>query len=286
LGALVANNDLSYKVEMKKVSSMVKIFLEEKSVTGTENMILVSSLSSRPITLKNCAQEPHVVDLCRMLVAMGVSIEGIGTDTLIITGKEFLNGTEFRIGVDHIEVGTYAIAVMITGGKLEIEGVSNADLDAIVTPLSKFGLIFEQNGDKLNVFSDGLKSVEKIFTNTWPGFPTDLMSAVIVLATQSNGVTLCHDWMFESRMFFVDKLISMGANIIIADPHRVFVSGPTHLRGRELESPDIRAGMALVLAALVADGKSVINKAELIERGYEDAVGKLQSLGADIKKVV
>lgn len=286
LGALVKKVNLKYSVESLKESDSFDIFLHETSVTATENLILASVLGNKVTTLRNCAKEPHVVDLCRMLIQMGAKIENIGTDMLKITGVKMLHGTKYRIGVDFIEVGTYAIAAAITKGKIQINNLDKTDLDPIELSLKQFGLIFEKKDDKLTVFAERLKSPRKLTTNIWPGFPTDLMSAAIVLATQSKGVILCHDWMYEGRMFFTDKLISMGAEITLADPHRVFVYGPMKLRARVLDTPDIRAGMALVLAALVARGKSIINQAELIERGYEDVVVKLKSLGAQIEQVL
>lgn len=286
LGADYQQDDLSYKVVFKKipVDKEIDIFLPERSVTATESLILVSSLKERVTILRNCASEPHVVDLCHMLSGMGVKIEGIGTDQIKIHGKLKLKGTNFVLREDYIEIGTYAIAAAITKGKITLTNLDNTDLDPILMPLKKIGVRAEVGDNKITFSADNLKAVDRLTTNVWPGFPTDLMSVFIVLATQAEGVSLCHDWMFESRMFFADKLMSMGANITIADPHRVLVYGPSHLRGREMESPDIRAGMAMVLAGLIATGTSVINKAELIERGYEDVVGKLGSLGADIKK--
>ncbi len=262
------------------------IFLQEASVTAVENLIIASVLGNKSVTLKNCPVEPHVVDLCRLLEQMGANIEGVGTHTINIIGVEKLRGTKFRVGIDFIEVGTYAIATAITGGRVKITGLDNTDLSSVLNPLTRFGIKLEDSGNNsLTVSAGNLKSPSKLVTNIWPGFPTDMMSTVIVLATQSKGMMMCHDWMYESRMFFVDKLISMGAQIILADPHRILVYGPKKLKGRILETPDIRAGMALVLAALVARGKSVINQAELIERGYEDVVGKLKSLGAEIERI-
>ena len=186
---------------------------------------------------------------------------------------------------DHIEVGTFAILSAVAGEKLEISPVVEEDLDMILTILSKFNVNYKLEGDKLMVSGGKLKAVEKVVTDVWPGFPTDLMAPMIVLATQAEGVTILHDWMYESRMFFVDKLLSMGAKVEIADPHRVFVYGPTRLHGQKLDTPDIRAGIALVIAALTADGKSEIDKSELIERGYENIVERLSSIGAKIKKI-
>ena len=287
LGANVKRNDLKYTVEYGIFGNNenVTIFLDEASVTAAENLILAASLGKRQIIIKNSPKEPHVQDLCNMLNLMGAKISGVGTDTLIIQGVDKLKGVKFRLGVDYIEVGTYIIATAVCGGRVGIKGLDNTDLEPILSPLRKFGIKMERVDNTIVVTDSSLKSVPKITTNIWPGFPTDLMSAAIVLSTQSKGVTLCHDWMYESRMFFVDKLIGMGAQISLADPHRVFVYGLTKLKARELETPDIRAGMALVLAALTAKGKSVINQAELVERGYEDVVGKLKGLGVVVKKV-
>lgn len=286
LGALVKKDNLKYSLEAKKMEGNFDIFLLEASVTATGNLILASSLGEKTTILRNCAKEPHIVDLCRMLNMMGAKIEGIGTDTLKITGVDKLKGVRYRIGIDYIEVGTYAIASAITGGRIQIEGLDDTDLKPVKLPLEQFGISFKKEGNCFYIWADKLKSPKKLTTNIWPGFPTDLMSAAIVLATQSKGVILCHDWMYEGRMFFVDKLISMGANISLADPHRCIVSGPGRLSGRVLETPDIRAGMALVLAALAARGVSIINQAELIERGYENVCGKLKSLGADIERSI
>lgn len=285
LGANIKRSDMDFNIKMENRKN-AEVFFLYSSVTGTENLILASVLGNSKVTLKNCAEEPHIVDLCRMLLSMGAKIEGIGTDKLVIEGVEKLGGTKFKLGVDGIEVGTYAVAAAISGGRITIDGITGLeDLEPILLPLSKFGVTYELNGSKIVFGSEKLTALSLLKTNLWPGFPTDMMSAAIILATQSEGVSLCHDWMYESRMFFVDKLISMGAKVIIADPHRVLVYGPRELKGRELETPDIRAGMALVLAALIAIGESVINRAELIERGYEDVVGKLKSLGADINKL-
>lgn len=282
LGISARNEETKFKLE-GSVKNNSKIFLEEASVTATENLILASVVGTNTVEIRNCASEPHILDLCHLLIQMGAKISGVGTDTILITGVAKLHGTNFKIGCDGIEVATYAIASFITGGRLQIKCDPNIDLEPIMIVLNKFGLYLENMENGFLVKAGPIKAVPVIKTNLWPGFPTDLMSAVIVLASQANGVTLCHDWMYESRMFFVDKLISMGANITIADPHRVLVYGPSKLIGREVETPDIRAGMALVLAALVADGETIINKVELIERGYEDVKGKLASLGALIE---
>ncbi len=280
-------NDLKYVGERSKKTSVdLAVFLEEASVTATENLLLGATLGQSQITLKNCATEPHVVDLCNLLIQMGANITGVGSSTLVVRGVSKLGPADFTIGSDYIELGTYAAMAAFTSGQIEITNGCLDDLEPILLPLQNMGLKFSCLSNNLITVSSGkIVALPKLNTNIWPGFPTDLMSVMIVLATQARGVSLMHDWMYESRMFFVDKLISMGAHIHIADPHRVFISGPTKLSGRNLETPDIRAGMALVLAALVAKGQSVINRAELIERGYENVVEKLTKLGANIKRL-
>lgn len=288
IGAIFKRDDSRLTLQFPEYGNNTKeysIFLQEASVTATENLIISSVLGNKTVILKNCPSEPHIVDLCNMLKQMGANIDGVGTSLLKINAVEKLHGTKFRVGIDYIEVGTYIIAGAITGGRLQITELDKTDLDPIIKPLERFGITIEKINNSLNVSALRLKSPQKLVTNIWPGLPTDLMSAIIVLATQSKGVAMCHDWMYESRMFFVDKLISMGAHITLADPHRVLIYGPNKLRGRELATPDIRAGMALVLAALVSKGKSVINQAELIERGYEDVVGKLRNVGAQITRI-
>lgn len=286
LGATVKKNNLKYSIfNLSQTNGDCDIFLSEASVTATENLILASVLGQRQVVLRNAAKEPHIADLCKMLVQMGAQIEGAGCDTLTIKGVSSLRGTTFRIGEDFIEAGTYAVAAAVTGGEVKIEGITDASiLDPLIMPLKSFGIKIENIDGGVKVYPSKLKSVPLLVTNIWPGFPTDFMSVAIVLATQCKGVTLCHDWMYEGRMFFTDKLITMGAKITLADPHRVLVYGPDKLRGRSLATPDIRAGMALVVAALAAKGKSVINQAELIERGYEEVVEKLKSLGAEISR--
>lgn len=285
LGFNYSVKDNHYKIWGAVNKNNNSIFFDEASVTGTENLLLASSLTSAKIVLKNCAVEPHVVDLCNLLIKMGVNIEGAGTSTLTIHGQKRLEGARFEIGCDSTEFGTFAIAAAITGGQIEIENCQIEGLEPIVKHFEKMGIFFKEENSSIKISAKHIVAIPKIHTNIWPGFPTDVMSLVIVLATQAKGITLCHDWMYETRMYFTDKLISMGANITLADPHRVLVYGPCKLYGRNLETPDIRAGMALVLAALVSKGISVINRAELIERGYENVVEKLSSLGANIQRI-
>lgn len=284
LGFAYTIDDLDYSCYQKVTpASKVEVFLDEASPTATQILILAAVLKKGATVLKNCAKEPQVVDLSQMLISMGAQIEGVGESTIKITGVDRLYRTTFTITSDYLEAVSFAIGAAITSGKITISNFNLKAMEPWLRPLEKMGLRFEENSEGVTTWAEGLKAYPNLKVNIWPGFPSDLMSLTIVLATQAKGVSLLHDWMYESRMFFVDKLIAMGANITIADPHRVVVYGPTKLHGRDLETPDIRAGIALVLAALVAKGDSVINRAELIERGYENVVEKLSSLGANIQ---
>ncbi len=283
LGASVSEEDGFFLARAQKLKG-AEIFLQEASVTATENTIMAAVTASGQTSIKRAASEPHVVDLCHFLTKLGAKISGIGTNLLIIKGVGSLHGANHQIRPDHIEVGTFAILAATTHSKIEISPVVKEDLDMILLTLKDFGVKFSLKGESLVVQDGNLKSVEKVTTDVWPGFPTDLIAPMIVLATQATGVTILHDWMYESRMFFVDKLLSMGAKVEIADPHRVLVYGPTKLEGQNLDTPDIRAGIALVIAALSATGESQINRAELIERGYENVSERLGQLGATIKR--
>lgn len=260
-----------------------EITLKEASVTATENVLMASSRASGSTIIRNAAAEPHVVDLCHFLEKLGVGIEGIGTSTLKVIPQEEPRGATHTIRPDHIEVGTFAILAAVTASKIKMSPVLAEDLKVILPTLSQFGVKYELKGDKITVVDGQLKAVPNITTGVWPGFPTDLMAQTIVLATQAKGTTILNDQMYESRMFFVEKLISMGAKIKIVSPHQVQVFGPTKLSGQKLATPDIRAGVAIVIAALAASGTSVIDKAQLIERGYENLVERLRALSAEIK---
>lgn len=268
------------------------IFLDEASVTATENAIMAAVCADGETIIRNAASEPHVQDLCRMLNSMGGRIFGIGSNILTIEGVKRLSGTEFSIGADFMEVGSYIGLTAVTRGELEIEGVEPEHLRMSKIAFNKLGIHWERDGEsifipsgqELRVVPEMGGSIPKIDDAPWPGFPPDLTSIITVVATQVEGTVLVHEKMFESRMFFVDKLISMGARIILCDPHRAVVSGPSRLRGGELVSPDVRAGMAMVIAALCAEGRSIIRNVYQIERGYEDLIGRLQSLGARIER--
>ncbi|MBM3208668.1 UDP-N-acetylglucosamine 1-carboxyvinyltransferase [Candidatus Shapirobacteria bacterium] len=285
LGGEVEAQGENYYAKMRKPGP-ASIFLDEVSVTATENALLLASSINGETEIRDAACEPHVQELCDVLEEMGAKVSGQGSNLLKITGVQKLKGFHHRIWPDHIDVGTLAIAAAVTAGQIEIKEIRPQDLEMILLYLSRFGVQFKIKGSTLSMLPSKLVApLGKIQTRPWPGFPTDLMSALIILATQAQGTTLCHDWMYESRLFFVDSLITMGANITICDPHRVLVNGPTVLRAKNLSSPDIRAGVALLVAALCAKGESVIDNIEMIDRGYEKIDERLALLGADIKRV-
>ena len=271
------------------------ILLAEASVTATENTIMATVLTSGETIIDNAASEPHVQDLCRMLNQMGAKIEGIGTNRLMIQGVDKLSGTEFRIGSDFMEVGSFIGAAAVTGGTIRIKNADPQDLGMIRLVYQKLGVEWEVDGQDIVVPKDQKLCIEQalggripqIKPMPWPGFPADLMSIAVVIATQAEGSVLLHDWMYESRFFFVDNLSFMGASIVLCDPHRVIIQGNSRLYANPygVPSPDIRAGMAMLLAALCADGKSVIRNIQQIDRGYEKIETKLQQLGAQIERV-
>ena len=269
------------------------IFLDEASVTGTENAVMAAVLAKGKTIITNAASEPHVQDLCRMLVKMGARIEGIGSNILTITGVKKLNGCDFEIGADFMEVGSFIGLAAATGGDLHIEGARPQDMRPAKIAFGKLGIAWAHEGNiihvpkgqPMEVNSDMGGMIPKIDDAPWPGFPPDLTSIITVVATQVKGTVLIHEKMFESRMFFVDKLIAMGAHIVLCDPHRAVVSGPAKLHGSELISPDVRAGMAMIIAAMCAEGKSVIRNVYQVERGYERLVERLASLGAQISRI-
>ena len=269
------------------------IFLDEASVTATENAVMAAVLAEGQTIITNAASEPHVQDLCKMLISMGAKISGVGSNILTIDGVKKLHGTEYRIGPDYMEIGSFIGLAAATKGSITITGVEPRDLRPIKLAFKKLGIHWEIDGDTLTVPMGQSMQVDtdlggmtpKIDDSPWPGFPADLTSVMTVVATQVSGTVLIFEKMFESRMFFVDKLIGMGARITLCDPHRAVVSGPCMLHGDELVSPDVRAGMALVIAALSAQGESVIRNVYQIERGYEHLVERLQSLGAHITRV-
>ena len=269
------------------------ILLDEASVTATENTIMVAVLAKGTTIIRNAASEPHVQDLCKFLNAMGAKISHIGSNTLHIEGVDHLHGTDFAIGADYLEVISFVGAAAVTQGEITIKNAGVEYLDMIRLVFKRLGVQWEVNGNdifvpnsqKMEIEPDLGDAIPEISVMPWPAFPTDLMSIAIVVATQSRGTVLFHDWMYPSRMFFTDKLVGMGAQIVLCDPHRCIVQGPSHLYGERMEGPDIRAGMALLLATLSAEGTSSIRNVGQIDRGYERIDEKLAALGAKIERI-
>ena len=269
------------------------VFLDEASVMATENTIMAAVLTDGETVLGNAACEPHVQDLCRFLVSLGAQIAGIESNVLRIEGVDRLSGGDWTIGPDHIEVGSFIGMAAITGGDVTIEGVRPHDLVSIIPVFEKLGVRVEIGEDTVHVparqqliVEDDLGGmVPKIEDGPWPAFPSDLTSIAVTVATQAFGTVLMFEKMFENRLFFADKLVSMGARIILCDPHRAVVTGPSQLVGQRMESPDIRAGMAMLLAALAAHGQSTIGAAHQIDKGYERIDERLRTLGANIERV-
>jgi UDP-N-acetylglucosamine 1-carboxyvinyltransferase len=269
------------------------IFMDEPSVMGTENALMAAALTSGPTTIGNAACEPHVQDLARLLTKMGASVEGIGSNVMTVQGRDRLGGAEHTISPDHIEVGSFMALAAATGGELRIRDVEPADLHMVRRQFRRLGLTSEIEGDdvvvapgqKLRIRADVGDAIPKIEDGPWPAFPADLTSIALALATQADGEILIFEKMFENRLFFVDKLVAMGARITLCDPHRAIVSGPSRLHGERVESPDIRAVMAMLIAALAADGTSEIGNIRQIDRGYEQIDERLRALGAQIERV-
>jgi UDP-N-acetylglucosamine 1-carboxyvinyltransferase len=269
------------------------IFLDEPSVTATENALIAAAAAEGRTVLRNAASEPHVQDLARALIAMGAQIEGVGTNVLSIDGTRALKGAQVEVGPDHVEIGSFIGLAAVTDGDLVIEGTRPDDLRSILLTFERLGVQPRLDGTDLHVSphqerrvrADLGGHVPKIEDGPWPAFPADLTSIAVVVATQCEGMVLVFEKMFESRLFFVDKLVSLGARLLLCDPHRVVVSGPSPLRGGTVESPDIRAGMAMLLAALAADGESTIHNIGQIDRGYERIDERLRALGAQIERV-
>jgi UDP-N-acetylglucosamine 1-carboxyvinyltransferase len=268
------------------------VYLDEPSVTGTENLLLLAVKCKGTAILHNAASEPHVVGLCNLLNAMGAKISGIGSNRLVIEGVQTLKGATHTIGPDFMEVGSFLCLGAIAGGKVTIKDTRPDDLGFVLKTLARLGINPEIKGKDMTI--DGSKPlvmkkdiggrIGTIYSGPWPAYPTDLMSVAIVAATQSKGTMIFFEKMFEGRMFFTDKLMQMGANIVLCDPHRIVVSGPAKLYPARLNSPDVRAGMSLIMAALIAEGTSIIDNIYQVERGYFDIEKKLKGLGAKITR--
>ncbi len=285
--------ELSERYELSGTLAGAHIHLDEASVMATENAVMAASLTTGETMISNAACEPHVQDLCRFLVSLGATIDGVGSNVLHISGVERLRGGSYSIGPEHVEVGSFIGMAAVTGGDLTIDGIVPDDLWPVLPVLRRLGVEVELGDDwvrvpanqELVVVDDLGGAIPKVEDGPWPAFPADLTSIAVVVATQSQGTVLVFEKMFESRLFFVDKLVSMGARIILCDPHRVVVTGPSRLYGQRMSSPDIRAGMAMVIAALCAEGTSVIGDAYQIDKGYERIDERLRALGASIERV-
>jgi UDP-N-acetylglucosamine 1-carboxyvinyltransferase len=291
LGASIEHDD---KLELRANGLQgAQIWLDEASVTGTENAIMAACLARGQTTIRNAACEPHVQDLCHFLNSLGAQIQGIGSNVLQIEGQPVLQGGECTIGPDFMEVGSFVGLAAVTGGQILIRNAAPEHLGMIRMAFGRLGIHIEVRGDdifvpanqELAVVDDLGGAVPKIDDAPWPGFPTDILSIALIVATQAKGTVLIHEKMFDSRLYFVDRIIAMGARIILCDPHRAVVVGPSQLHGETLHSPDIRAGMALLIAALCAEGQSTIHNIHQIDRGYERIEVKLQALGAQIERV-
>jgi UDP-N-acetylglucosamine 1-carboxyvinyltransferase len=282
----------SFEFHARKRLKGADILLDEASVTGTENAIMAAVTAKGTTILRNAASEPHVQELCRMLNNLGAQISNIGSNTLQIEGVDGLHGGEFTIGPDYLEVVSFIGAAVVTRGEVRIRNAGPQYLDMTRIVFNRLGVDWKVDGEdiivparqRLKTEPDLGGAIPEIRVMPWPGFPTDLMSIAIVVATQSRGSVLFHNWMFEGRMYFTDKLKGMGAQIVLCDPHRCIVQGPARLYGEKLESPDIRAGISLLLAALAAEGKSTIRNVGQIDRGYERVDDKLRQLGAQIER--
>ena len=283
-------------IELKSPGSGLRacsIFMDEPSVMGTENALMAAALTPGPTTISNAACEPHVQDLARLLVKMGAGVDGIGSNVMTVHGRDRLGGTEHTISPDHIEIGSFMALAAATGGELRICGTEPGDLIMVRRQFRRLGLDSQVDGtdivvppeQRLRIRADVGDAIPKIEDGPWPAFPADLTSIALSLATQADGEILIFEKMFENRLFFVDKLVAMGARITLCDPHRAIVSGPSRLHGERVESPDIRAGMAMLIAALAADGVSEIGNIRQIDRGYEKIDERLRQLGARIERV-
>jgi UDP-N-acetylglucosamine 1-carboxyvinyltransferase len=292
LGARVAG-ERSIELTAPTGLCACEIFMDEPSVMGTENALMAAALTPGATTIANAASEPHVQDLARLLTAMGARVDGIGSNVMTVNGRDRLGGAEHTISADHIEVGSFMALAAATGGEVCIRDTEPADLLMLRRQFRRLGLrseiqgrdVIVPPGQRLEIESDLGDAIPKIEDGPWPAFPADLTSIALALATQATGEILIFEKMFENRLFFVDKLVAMGARITLCDPHRAIVSGPSRLHGERVESPDIRAGMAILIAALAAEGTSEIGNIRQIDRGYEQIDERLRALGAQIERV-
>ena len=274
-----------HRLEVADGLKPASIYLDEASVTGTETALLAAAAAPGRSEIRHAACEPHVVELCEFLRGMGVGVEGEGSHTIRVEGIAKLRGATKRLYGDYIEAGSWAVVGAITGGNIDVGGTRPIDMEVVASILTKMRVNCVQDGDVFRVQTSKLVGAGRITTGLWPGFPSDLVSLVTVLATQAEGATLVHDWMYELRLFALEQMSGMGADLFLCDPHRIIVTGPRKLRGKSLDSRDIRSGMALIAAALIAEGQSRVEPLETVERGYSRLVERLQKLGASVGKV-
>ena len=261
------------------------IYLYEASVTGTETALLAAAAASGTSEIRHAACEPHVVELCVFLGKLGVGITGAGTPTIRIEGGAKLRGAEHKLWGDYIEAGSWAVVAAVTGGEIDVNGARAEDMEVVASVLKRMNIECSMHGELFRVEQSTPKAAGRITTSLWPGFPSDLVSLVTVLATQAEGQTLVHDWLYELRLFALEQLSGMSGDLFLCDPHRIIITGPRQLRGRPLDSRDLRSGMALIAAGLAADGQSRLSPLETVERGYGRLVERLQGLGAKVAKV-
>jgi UDP-N-acetylglucosamine 1-carboxyvinyltransferase len=284
LGGRMVDDPSGHRLEAPDGLRGASMYLVEASVTGTETALLAAAQAQGATQIRHAACEPHVVELCEFLAAMGARVHGAGTSTITLEPPEKLSGATHRLRGDYIEAGSWAVVGAVTGGEVAVTGADPHDLEPVAAVLSLMGVSMEWGDDRLVVRPSTLVAARRITTGLWPGFPSDIVSLVTVLATQARGRTLLHDWMYELRLFALEQLSSMRADLFLCDPHRIIVTGPTKLRGRVLDSRDIRSGMALVAAALAAEGQSTVLEIETVERGYAELVERLLSLGAQVER--
>jgi UDP-N-acetylglucosamine 1-carboxyvinyltransferase len=285
LGARIVDDPNGHRLEAPEGLTGASMYLVEASVTGTETALLAAAQARGVTEIRHAACEPHVAELCQFLESMGARITGGGSSTIRIEPPARLGGATHTLRGDYIEAGSWAVVGAVTGGTVEVAGAAAQDLEPIAAILATMNVDMELTEDRLVVRPSNLIASRRIVTGLWPGFPSDIVSLVTVLATQARGRTLLHDWMYELRLFALEQLSSMRADLFLCDPHRIIVSGPTTLRGRVLDSRDIRSGMALVAAALAAEGQSTVLEIETVERGYAQLVERLSSLGAQVHRV-
>ena len=284
MGARVVDGP-GHQLELPEGLKPTSIYLYEASVTGTETALLAAAAAPGVSEIRHAACEPHVIELCEFLRKIGVGISGIGSTTIRVEGGARLRGAEHRLWGDYIEAGSWAVVGAITGGDIDIRGARAEDMEVVAAVLKRLSVECAMDGSVFRISQSRPKAAGRITTGLWPGFPSDLISLVTVLATQAEGRTLVHDWLYELRLFALEQMSAMSADLFLCDPHRIIVTGPRRLRGRPLDSRDLRSGMALIAAALAADGQSRLSPLETVERGYAQLVERLQGLGANVSKL-